>query len=411
MTNSIANIPGLQSLLGSLKSASDALAEVLKEGQLLQVRVTQVISEHEALVQVRGFPAIVQTDSPLLVGQLVEAEVVATRPEVLLKLVTGEPGTQHIASAVEGETFESALKSVLGTFDAADLQAARALRSAGLPVTARTVQELKLVAQGRLSVGETLSELKSLLSRLVGSELPQTQAEKLAQVLSAVEALPVSEEELSSPELARVVRDGGQLLESKLMTLLRDGHVPGDLERDLKWLLFKLNTILEAQGKDLNRLSLTTRTLLQDVSGKVESLLKLVEGAQLQSLRFENYFYFEAPFRDGKDFRKARIEVFRRKGEEATGSQDSSATVVLHLMMSRLGAMRIVLTVVRRNATCAFKVESNAVAEAVRFEAPALQEAFAQRGFRLHDVSCGLFAPHEIPGTLLGDGAEVNLQA
>ena len=354
----------------------------VREGQVYTGRVVHAGGDR-AVLRFGTQQFEVPIKEPLHAGDQVMARAVTVDGRMVLHV---QPRRQpNAAQAEEREAVAAQLRSLgIEPTDAAML-AAKTMRSLGLGFRPQLLQMLaRLLTQNDTMTGE-LAALVQSLDRYAGRP-DASERDALLDLIGRLEKMLLAADDPKLAEkLARFARQSGVFAEARLRHAVEQGKSPDDLlADDLKWALLKLRTRLMAS---LSPTDEAGRAAL----AQIERALTMIEAHQLEDVYGQRAgcFVLDLPFRKGTGFEGARVRFFYRRGRAGEPPVDvNNCTALVEVTMSRLGEIRVLVTVVRGALSCQIMSARPDVVELLDGEVQSLHTALESLPFHISEVAC-----------------------
>lgn len=391
------------------ESQRQALFNRLTEGQTLEARVMDQVSEGRWAVRFMGHTLVAESRLALAPGQRVNARVESLGPPLMLSL-TGQAHAEDVAMN-------------------------RAFQSLGLPDTAMNRAIVRgLIAQGRAVDREAVQGLGTLLAGLEGV-VDFADAEALEAVIARAlflrgHGLPVTPDTLATylsqlppgvlgglfeglAEMLRsfkgfgdAERDGaiqglalpniGDLGDEGLQRLLRSFGV--DVEGRLAaWLMGEGDGLPEGMDDTLRASLLRLFGQLegmddrnaQTLMGRVREALQVLDTMQAANVPTgdREALALQLPFVVDGDVVTADLDIFYQKRGDGSIDPDN-LRFGLAVDLSGLGHVKFDLTVLNKRAMCRVYAEDETKVAFLQQEADGLREALEKCGYVVADVHC-----------------------
>ena len=291
----------------STDSQRKSLLTRLTEGQSLEARVLQRLSDGRWTVRFMGHNLVAESFHSLLPGQIVHAKVQSLGPPLILSL-SGDSGSESASIAralqdlglLDDNLNRAIIKGLISKGLAVDLQSIRDLRdlyiALGLSPDISDLEELdELVArilflQGK-GVPVTPDAISSYLSRLPAGVLGGL-IEGLAELLRSFRSTPIppslrdvlenlQPSKLSGNGLREFLNGLGIDIEGRLASWIASGgkEIPGGIDTSLKLLLLRFQT--ELTGLDASLLDATHRNILTNLQDRLSETLHFLDTIQV----------------------------------------------------------------------------------------------------------------------------------
>jgi hypothetical protein len=391
------------------ESQREALFNRLVEGQTLEARVMDQVSEGRWAVRFMGHTLVAESRLALAPGQRVNARVESLGPPLVLSLT----GHAQAEDAAMDRAFQS-----LGLPDTAVNRAiVRGLMARGLPVERDSVQGLGTLLGGLEGMVDfdDIEALEAAIARAVFLRVqglpvtPDTLAtylsqlppgvlgglfEGLAEMLRSFRGFGDAEREgkihgLSLPDvgdldgegLLRLLRSFGVDMEGRLASWLigeQDG-LPEGVDDTLRASLLRLLGQLEGMN-DRNA---------QVLMGRVREALQVLDTMQAANVPTgdREAIALQFPFVVDGDVATADVEIFYQKRGDGAIDPDN-LRFALAVDLSGLGHVKFDLTVVTKRAMCRVYAEDEIKAAFLQEEVEGLKEALEKCGYEVADVHC-----------------------
>ncbi len=369
------------------------LAQTVREGDVLTGRVLNVRAGR-ATVQLgdKQFEADVQ--DAVKTGDQVTAHAVKTGDRISLRLRMGQTSAAAAQRSVQTtETIAAHLRALgIEPSDWAVL-AARTMRALGLGLDARLLNALIRLISEHGAFGSELAALAEALDRYAARADGTDRAATAAAAMRLRELFLDPDDTALAEKLSKLARDLGFTAESRLRASAETGtSIRETLADDLKWILMNLrnrllgsvNTGDQAAERALAQLD---RTLAMINAHQIEDVNGLQNGC----------FLLELPMLKDTGFDGARVRFFYRRGKPGEPAVDvNNCTVLIDLKMSRLGPLKVLLTVVRGNLSCQLISARPETVKLLNSESGALRTTLNALPFRLADVACVVAADRDM---------------
>lgn len=390
------------------ESQRQALFNRLVEGQTLEARVMDQVSEGKWAMRFMGHTLVAESRLALAQGQRVNARVESLGPPLVLSL-TGHAQSEDVAM---NRAFQS-----LGLPDtAANRAIVRGLIAQGMAVDRESVQGLGALLGGlgvvNLDDAEVLEDVIKRALFLRGQGLPVTPDtlanylsqlppgilgglfEGLAEMLRSFRGLGNAERDamvqrlalpnlgdLDGPGLQRLLQSFGVDVEGRLAAWLlgeQEGGLEG-LDETLRASLLRLLGQLEGM-EDRNA---------QALMGRVREALQMLDTMQATNVPKENreVLALQFPFVIDGETATADLEVFYQKRGDGILDPDN-LRFTLAVDLSGLGHVKFELTVVKKQAICRVYAEDEDKAAFLQADVDGLKEAIEKCGYSVADVHC-----------------------
>ncbi len=379
----------------------NTLLSRLTEGQTLQARVVEDLSDGRWAIRFLGHTLVAESRLNLAKGQLVEARVQDLGPPLVLS-IAGRPGS-------EGEAVTNALQRFGLPADTTHRAILTALIREGVAITRGSVLELAATLQQLADQGFDGIQLDDLVGRIL---------------LLRSKGVPVTPDALAafygsapSAVLGGLIAQLGDLLKAEARRLKIDSALVDAIERlrsdlpnarnldgpNLQRWIARMGFDIERQmtgGIETNQTDLrdTLRALLgrlgaldeqSDAGNTIERALKLLDTLRLDAL----------PGRDGSDLRLQVPLVFgnesttvdlhlSRQGGNAQATVDPTHyTLTLRVTLSRLGEVQATLTRHESRTTCHLTVADPERAAWLEKACAELVEGLEQSGVEVGSIA------------------------
>ncbi len=194
---------------------------------------------------------------------------------------------------------------------------------------------------------------------------------------------------ISPDYLKRCLHNLGLSFENKLRKCLTGegkDHIEGVLKEDLKGLLLKLIGILEEKRPEM-------------LSKNLRNLLEFVECQQIintASLDQGKGIFLAFPYFAGENVRLGELFISFPKRDEERELKNHSFKISFLLNMTKLGPIRIDMTVAQKKVWCTFMVLKKEISNFVAAMLPNLSKRFKQLGYCPESMSCLVKDDHSL---------------
>ncbi|MDA8170756.1 MAG: flagellar hook-length control protein FliK [Nitrospiraceae bacterium] len=367
------------------KAGQDDALSNFKQGDFLEAKILEVLSDTNAIVDIGGRAIAAKTPFSFsgMEGQSVSLKVLGRAPsgELILKLGAQSPAQSAAQSSAIAELLNSLeaggpaeallgkLENMLLSSGAAEMKPAQ--KSVLGDLLVRFIKSDAAFTAG-------LNDLLSMMARedpreaapaVNQADVNQETGAPLPGALSLPAAVFPDMDGMTGPALEGALLESGVLLEAKLLALAKGGasaKEAGDLEKDFKALLLKFHfqQALSAGGPERggNRQGI-------ELAG---SLLKDLRAFQfLSGLTGSLYSFLPVSWEGLKD------------GQAAFKSGEAGASCLINLNLDALGKLNV--SVFTRNAGfyVTLRVENPSFRDALAQEAGTLKDIFLEKGLAL----------------------------
>jgi hypothetical protein len=402
--------------------SKETFLNALKEGDLLQGRVSKQLNDETWLIRTAGHDLVARSSSTLVEGQMITARVDALGPPVFLTLlesgivnnpeealsrmlsqggIRDDPLNRAILlrmiagglqiTGVEVEAVRQALirlKASSGPNLRDIIDQILRLRTRSVPVNEETLS-MALPRDAGLLFGKTVDQLLRDLFATASDD------SEVTDLLSRMVGLFIAADEVDEESLSRGIRDGGLGLEAKLAALLdaTDDRFQLHLKDDLKGLLLILRAVLEARLSGM--ISEDERHHLTSLLNRLSDAIHLITAFQLTNLPqktadHESYLYFYLPVWDGDHQKTVGIRVGCRD-EEGRRVIDPEQTVIgVELDMASLGRVDVSCSINGRTIDGRIEVEDAAKGAFLEEGSDELRQGLERIGYRLRHLAVRL---------------------
>ena len=375
------------------KAGQDDALSNFKQGDFLEAKILEVLSDTNAIVDIGGRAIAAKTPFPFsgMEGQSVSLKVLGRAPsgELILKLGDQSPAQSADQSSAIAELLNSLeaggpAEALLGKFENMLLSSGAAEMKPAQKSVLGDLLVRFIKSDAAFTAG--LNDLLSMMARENPGEaheaapavnqadvnqagVNQETGAPLPGALSLPAAVFPDMAGLTGPALEGALLESGVLLEAKLLALAKGGasaKEAGDLEKDFKALLLKFHfqQALSAGGPERrgNRQGI-------ELAG---SLLKDLRAFQfLSGLTGSLYSFLPVRWEGLKD------------GQAAFKSGEAGASCLINLDLDALGKLNV--SVFTRNAGfyVTLRVENPSFRDALAQEAGTLKDIFLEKGLAL----------------------------
>ena len=375
----------------TIRLTNGSPATTLRPGQVFQTTV--IGSPDKLALNLNGVRLPLDTQSGLVAGQRVQAEILSTQQGLHLRVTPLTPGT---TSPNQSQSSSLALvTSVLQILNATHaIEDAQSLLAPRLPQTANAVQQLLALFVNR----DTLTrDLQSLLTLLGKAAQHGTINNKLVETLSMWLAQFTATESKAFNELLRKLHGEGKF-EARLAAALRAG--------DLDAVLDAIHADLRAQIAQLqnNKAFLTYLRGTKQINvfeNLIERIFARWAGGDLQNLHQleQPYVYLEIPLPPDGNIQHAQVHFLGEGREENEVLNKENATVILDLATAHLGDLWITLQITKGRCLCHFKAINESVVHLIQSSSHELNAAMASAGYNNTTISAATWDGDRLKAT------------
>ncbi len=401
------------------ESQRKALMGRLTQGQTLEARVLDQLSEGRWAIRFMGHTLVAESRLSLLPGQLVEAHVDALGPPLVLSLsrqsrsqdaalsqalkdlgladdtlnrtlIKGLMARGLLVDRREVQTLRDLLLGLGGAIDlenagALDAAVSRALflRSQGLPITPDTLSAYL----SHLPAGALGGLLEGLVDLLRALRLPGLPKSDLSALANRIQNVLQDAGTLSGDTLKALLNRLGLDLEGRLAAWIASGGEgpPEGVEDALKLALLRLQhhlTGLNPENAD--------RGALDALQARIRETLQFLDTLQAANLPAPNReaLHLQIPFLLNGQPTTADLRVSCRESEGRRWIDPDNLHLSLSVDLSSLGPIRIDLSVVHKRASCRIHTADEQKAAFLQSADNELKGALEKCGYTVADIAC-----------------------
>lgn len=363
-------------------------------GDIVEGSVIKTISPKEALVRIGGVDLFAATETKLLTGQLILGRVDKTSPTVTISLLKGGGADQKAVELLRlllpsKMPMGDVISRVISRADQTDLPPKIKKAMAVLKQTlSASLQDLDKVTQETIKKGIKNSGL------YMEATLKETVTKKsviVAKMLSAMEgdlkaalgkALKLTEDE--------IFRMAGNL-DKKLAESTKNSDIPKS--RSDQPAIAKHALPAKGQsGKLINlNMEMADLTKAREVAKEIKNAINNIELNQLINAPVKretagpSLSLFQIPFVQGALIESARVYIQPKDDDAKSGKKkkQGESSIVFMLNMSKLGPVRVDVTVGRNRLNGSVYVLNNTVASFMKENLADLSEKLAGSGYEV----------------------------
>ncbi|MBI5117010.1 flagellar hook-length control protein FliK [Candidatus Poribacteria bacterium] len=358
-------------------------------GDVIEGIVATVKNDGSALLDVGGTPVLAKAAGILKAGEIIGVTLRQIGDKLTLEILPGF----------------SAPSSVVGTEALSDAGGSDPLlKLLAAPQYTRLLQAL---ASGELKIGDTGRELAFLLQQALNSSMIDRAGwlPTLARVLDVILLSPMHDGFIE--QLSAALRDSGIFFESRALQAAATQNIDPTLSGDLKPALLLANQKLSEMIHAAPGGAAEPPPLLDEIAARVGRLLDLVTAEQFQNVRLSptGQIYVQLPFAEGADLDRVEIRISPH-GKKEQKIDPRNVSITLAITTSRLGRIKVSVSIVEGQVSCQFRASRKSVAELLETHADMLRLGLEKLDYRVAHIGC-LISNNEKDFTVFDNSATI----